>query len=733
MLAFSAMVNFQPAGSPAPTGYLVDSGQAYGPRGDGLTYGWSADNTANVRERPPTSADRRFDTLAMMQPGGVSRAWEIAVPNGTYRVHTVSGDSQFPTGVVRLMAENQTAAHGTTTPVRRWVEGWGTVTVTDGRLTLWPGSGSENLKIDFVEITDNLASPIAPVKLPQVTHDVTIGMNLDGMADYATISPFTDLATLFRKWAPVETPWEPDDTIPRTADNYPLADAAAITFATGYPSGEYQVSYRGAGDVAFARYHNVDGENLKLDDLSFTPVAQPDGRKTGTLTLEIPAKPEAWYFAMIVTNVSETDPLRDLHIISPDANPAVSNVFRPVFLEKLAPFDGPLRVMDWMMTNYSPVKKWDDRTRTSRFSYVTPNGMPYERWIELANVLHKDLWVNVPHEANDTYIQSLAALLRDTLDPSLKVFVEYSNEAWNAGSLQGQYLYARGAANPNTWGGPFERAAQEMGRQTAKIATHFKSVFGAPRYAVQVRPVIGAFIANPSWAHNALEYVKQKIGDPRDYIAGVAVAPYVGNEGDMGDLNDADLTVDELFAWMHYRIDTTISDWLRAHKAITDRYEVALEAYEGGQHLQSVLFEGNEPVKRAAQDDPRMADVYRHLLRTWVSLGGDVFANFTLATKPSKYGYWGLLEAIDRPDSLKYQTVRDLATTSWQFRSTPEVIVPGTPPAPPKPSPKPAPQAKKPVPRTATAPLPTPQPKKPVFAPKRLSRLFDDDIHPRRG
>ena len=87
---------------------------------------------------------------------------------------------------------------------------------------------------------------------------------------------------------------------------------------------------------------------------------------------------------------------------------------------------------------------------------------------------------------------------------------------------------------------------------------------------------LGGFIANSAWAQAALDYVKAKYGEPKDYVAGVAIAPYVGNESDMAAINDADLTLDTLFAWMNNWIDTTTDQWLKAHKRITDQYEAML-------------------------------------------------------------------------------------------------------------------------------------------------------------
>src|SRR5205823_5262954 len=90
-----AMINFQPVGAPTPAGYIADAGQIYGDRGNGLFYGWSADNTAHMSVRHSSLApDSRYDTLAQMQKGS-NFTWEIAVPNGDYAVdvHPVVGIS----------------------------------------------------------------------------------------------------------------------------------------------------------------------------------------------------------------------------------------------------------------------------------------------------------------------------------------------------------------------------------------------------------------------------------------------------------------------------------------------------------------------------------------------------------------------------------------------------------------------------------------------------------------
>jgi hypothetical protein len=78
-------INFQPSGASIPTGYLVDSGQPYGSRGNGYTYGWDIDITSTTRDRNNAlSPDQRYDTLIHTQlwPGPYASAWEIELPNG---------------------------------------------------------------------------------------------------------------------------------------------------------------------------------------------------------------------------------------------------------------------------------------------------------------------------------------------------------------------------------------------------------------------------------------------------------------------------------------------------------------------------------------------------------------------------------------------------------------------------------------------------------------------------
>lgn len=745
LLAFTAAVNFQPASTTAatPAGYVVDQGQTYASRGNGFTYGWNADNTANVRARPasPGTIDNRYDTMAMMQKDGTF-TWELAVPtSGTYRVHVVSGDPAFPSSTVKLNAESTRIIDGTTGPTQPWIDGWANVNVTDGKLTLTVISGSANLKLNYVEVTNDPAvAPVFPT-FPSLQHPVTIGTNLDGLSFYSSVAPFNDLTTAFHRWSSVAAPYDPDhNPIQTNSDNYPLGPAAALTFATGYTSGDYQVSYRGTGTVTFSQWHGTATGNEKMFDIPMTNVQTVNGVTSGTINLTIPTQVEEYYFVVSITGIDSSNYVTDLHVICPDANPARSATYRPVFLDKLGAFDGPLRVMDWMQTNGSTVSAWANRTPVNRFSYY-PSGVPYEKWIQLANDLHKDLWINVPHLANDLpdvvagdppvtspFVKNLADLIRDTMDPTLKVYVEYSNEVWVGGSAQGQYVNFRASKES-----PAISGAQEMGKLTLRVAQIFKAEFGAARFASQVRTMLGAFIVDDYRTRAGLDYITtymraNNLGrDAREFISGVAVAPYVGNSSDMSSIDNANLTLDTLFAWMNNWIDTTIDTWLKATKVVADQYEVSVESYEGGQHLEAGP---NQAIKLAAQSDPRMGDLYRHLIRKWVADGGNIFGNFGLASKHTTQ-FWGVLPSITTPTSVRYAAIQGMQGFSLGFADTPESVAPALPPLPPPPKPSSKPPVAPVPPKVAVKPkprvvVPPPPPIKPIFARKRLvARVFD--------
>jgi hypothetical protein len=146
---FSAKINFQPAGAAIPSGYLPDTGDVFASRGNGLSFGWSANHTDNTRDRN-VLADQRLDTLCHFHAGA---KWEIQVPNGTYNVFVSIGDPSFSSAYT-LNVENVSYWSNLSLATNSFASKTMLVTVTDGRLTLDQGSAVEKAtRINYIEIT----------------------------------------------------------------------------------------------------------------------------------------------------------------------------------------------------------------------------------------------------------------------------------------------------------------------------------------------------------------------------------------------------------------------------------------------------------------------------------------------------------------------------------------------------------------------------------------------------
>ena len=148
--AVDLAINFAPKHVPGVDGYLADVGSVYGDRGDGLLYGWTLNNASNARDRNKTS-DQRLDTLAMMQVGG-RKTWEIALPNGDYTVTITAGDAKYYDGVNVIRAEDTTVVKNTPSKDVPFSTRSKVITVGDGKLTIRPGTGAVNAKIDSIRI-----------------------------------------------------------------------------------------------------------------------------------------------------------------------------------------------------------------------------------------------------------------------------------------------------------------------------------------------------------------------------------------------------------------------------------------------------------------------------------------------------------------------------------------------------------------------------------------------------
>lgn len=492
-----------------------------------------------------------------------------------------------------------------------------------------------------------------------------MGINLSGLREYSEEQPFKDVFKSARPWFTDANPnalHPPQFFYDANGWITSLNGAAnARTYvmysdnpADVYEMGQYVLLYDGAGTISF------QGPGVSL-------VSSAPGRQVYNVT----AAP-----GLRSVNITATTPgnhLRNIRLL-----PAVyetnyqENPWRPYILERWAKFK-TIRFMDWMLTNYSTQVSWADRTHPEWYTYSTykyednmeiptRSGIPLELMIDLCNRLHADAWINVPHKASNSYVASMAALLRDNLNPDLKIYVEYSNECWNGMFDQARYCLDNGRLTYQGQGlSDFEMQLKWYSRRSVEIFNIFESAFGGASRLVRT---LGAQQGNSWTAQTVLENENAK-----SKTDAVAIAPYFGHEYACEKYQQVkSFTLAQFFN--DIRTVSLPTAWVNTEASIDyikSQGKLAV-AYEGGQHFTGGYCEdGANTFEDAALNqkflaanlDPEMGNVYKTDLDKWRQLGGDMYCAFSAMGNYSQWGYWGvLLSPKQNPAAApKYQAV----------------------------------------------------------------------------
>jgi hypothetical protein len=131
---FSKAINFQPANSPIPEGYIADSADVFD---ETSGYGWNSSYRPldGLRDRNnPLSPSQDYDTLVVT---GSSSVWEYALENRTYRVTICLGDPTYPDSTNNIQVEGVNFfTNEQINTDQRWAEHSQNISVNDGKLTL---------------------------------------------------------------------------------------------------------------------------------------------------------------------------------------------------------------------------------------------------------------------------------------------------------------------------------------------------------------------------------------------------------------------------------------------------------------------------------------------------------------------------------------------------------------------------------------------------------------------
>lgn len=519
---------------------------------------------------------------------------------------------------------------------------------------------------------------------------MSVGMNLEDVVDWSPAWVFTDAFKSSRNWTSHSyntvtrvLNWSGGADVPVSVDEHGWPTRLAswtnelgqrieqrlgtLMFSGlngNYAGGIYRAEWDGAGTLfwghdarAIETGRTTTGRNFAL--LQVTP-------GNGGIYMRIDA-------------IDPQNPIRNVNVWMPDYNgqsfagqqwrPGANfSPFHPLFLERLSPFS-TIRAIHPSDTITSDIQHWSDRREVDDARQSTAldpfqNGLAPEYLIELSNELDADLWINMPHMADDDYVRNMATLVRDTLEPGRKVYVEWSNEVWNfAPGFEATFWVRDQTLLPENAGLSHYQIA---GREAKRDLDIWSQVF-AGQDGRLVR-VAGGFAAVPSITNQ----IVQSMGGSFDAIA---IAPYIGPNADLRAGYTAATTADQVLNDTQASI-AFMADRTREHRAMAESYgaqfgrHIELVTYEGGPHLDG----RNQPYQQAMFDaglSPRMYGIYRDYLQSLEGAGVERYMHFNF-TGRAMATQWGDFAALHRMD--------ESLETAHKYRALVDYIASDDPP-----------------------------------------------------
>jgi len=479
--------------------------------------------------------------------------------------------------------------------------------------------------------------------------ELEFGIHLSRIAYWEFERPFKDYfkytgGFFSYHYVPAPPWWNTNvmDEIPIDSNGYPielpyptslgLQRARISLSAEGHmPLGDYVILYDGTGVV------QVGGAMFLTDTTAGRLEARVVGE--GNIYLDI-------LDSQLGDHVRNIRVVRVEHEANFEAEP-----FYEVFLDHMSNF-GTIRFMNWNMTNSSTQLSWSDRKMPTDCSQGDFDGVAYEYMIALANRLQRDVWVCVPHLADEGYMRGMARLFRDSLDPNLKVYLEYSNEVWNWSFGQAHWVSQQ---YPSHY--PYPRAYANKSRELFRI---WDAEFGGDRE--RLKRVIASQRGNVWVGEQILAEIPP---EEYDYYS---ISWYFGyGDGCGGQLQSlgANATGQDVLDCTRSLFQNFGGASMRFDRDNASMYGKPIIHYEGGQHMTSnPLIESFQQGTYDAQIHPDMYNLYQEVIDTMRALGSEMAITFTLAgPRESRYGSWGHLEHIDQSldsiDAPKYRAVLD--------------------------------------------------------------------------
>lgn len=489
-----------------------------------------------------------------------------------------------------------------------------------------------------------------------------IGTNLNELTYYSTELVFTDNFKQSAPWissnADGSGDWDTKISIPLNSKGYPIE----IPYNDGVHSPQkIKTLVAALGDNTIRGVYRLK--------VSGNGKIQLSGGASGIYTCPVDTLVNVK--ADVILNIIQSiksDPINDIKFILPKyVNNYNTNIYTTEFLDFIADFQ-MLRFMDWTKTNGSDVVSWSERSAYPYYTQHQKTGVAWEEVVALANHTKKDIWINIPHKADDSYITNLATLLKSTLTSQSKIYLEYSNEVWNGAFVQ-HHECAEMGKNLGYTGQEWERAWKVTAKRSADIFRIFENVFGSDSQFVKVIP---SQAGADGWLSNQLvTYFKDTVYNPTGVKANaIAIAPYFG--GGIADQIVTEklvstITTSEILQRMQSSL-VEADARMDGCKKVAISHGLDLICYEGGQHLTATGNNVNNTELTAkliaVNHDPGMESLYCQYFDNWYKNYGSMFCHFTSHGMYSKWGSWGVKESMFDTLSPKYLALQHCVFTT---------------------------------------------------------------------
>jgi hypothetical protein len=476
-----------------------------------------------------------------------------------------------------------------------------------------------------------------------------LGAGIEDAHDWSRSNIFIDLIHTARDFSPPDTPWETTNPVPIDENGWPTEDFGMWVLALPNIdfSGTYKLYFDGQADVSC--WHDPSTiENLVYDPLT---------NKT-TADVVVPLSND---LALSFVNTSYgpgVNGVKNIVLLRPGytLQQATEQVFTNQFINHVKRFS-ILRTMDFTKTNGQEEGTWSTRSKVTDARYSTEKGVPWEMVIKLANVTGKDIWINIPHKADENYITNLAALFASNLHGNSKVYTEYSNEVWNFGFPQATWNFnqaslevAAGGSNldVNAPGDDQRWARRRVAKQNLLIGNAFKQAFSIFGTSNRIRPVLSGQFVAPGSIADGLDFINEQYPESASNMYCVGIAPYISSsEADASET----ATVDDILSAFRASLQWTIGLFPQ-YQALSETYKIKVCGYEIGLDTYGAR---NIAAKKAAMHDSRTADIVYDYLHGWFDAGfSSASWYFAGASNWDDYwGSWGLTEDMNNQNTPK--------------------------------------------------------------------------------